>query len=493
VEMHALAARDWTVSAISRQTGRDRKTVSKYLKAPRPVRAPAPSCLEPFRAYVAERFVDDPHLEATVLHRELTDAGFDRSYPTLVRELRRLELRPVCLVYQHRRGETVTVEIEHPAGEEIQWDWLELHDTPWGEPAFVLVGALSHSGRFRGVFYEQMTFGHLAQAMHQVLVALGGTPRVWRTDRMATIVIPGTDRLTAEAAQIAKHYGIEVAVCPPRRAQRKGVVEAAIKYLSQELVADRGGHENRRGPDRPGRLVGAHRRQALAAGRHCWVARRSGAGALAAGIRLPGADHRRAQDHTLGAGRLRGQPLQRRARPRRQDRDRPRACRRAGPANPLRGRRGRLERVAAHRPVASASRASRPTRSPSRTQLHAVPRRPCSPPRSMPSSNASSKAACGWPSCRRARHSSSSTSAPSPRWTAAWSRTSRPCGSSRTRRTCSWGHPASLGELGVVGTPSLRGPDTREKLDLRQLALAAEALLLGRAGRVIPVQGDGEL
>lgn len=233
VEIHALAARGWSVSAISRHTGRDRKTVSKYLEGPRPVRERVPSCLEPFRGYIEARFVDDPHLEATVLFRELVEAGFDRSYPTLVRELRRLELRPVCLVCQHRRGEQVTVEIDHPAGEEIQWDWLELHDTPWGEPAFVLVGALSHSGRFRGVFCEQMTFGHLAAAMHRVLVALGGTPRVWRTDRMATVVIPGTDRLTAEAAQLAKHYGIDVAVCPPRRAQRKGVVEAAIKYTTR--------------------------------------------------------------------------------------------------------------------------------------------------------------------------------------------------------------------------------------------------------------------
>jgi transposase len=233
VEIHALAARGWSVSAISRHTGRDRKTVSKYLREPRPVRAPAASCLEPFRAYITERFVDDPHLATTVLHRELLDAGFERSYPTLVRELRRLELRPVCVVCTHRRGEQVTVEIDHPAGEEIQWDWLELPVTPWGEPAYVLVGALSHSGQFRGVFCEQMTFGHLAQATHQVLVALGGTARIWRTDRMATIVIPDSDRLTRDAAQIAKHYGIDVAVCPPRRAQRKGVVEAAIKYLTR--------------------------------------------------------------------------------------------------------------------------------------------------------------------------------------------------------------------------------------------------------------------
>jgi hypothetical protein len=77
-----------------------------------------------------------------------------------------------------------------------------------------------------------MTFGHLAGAAHRVLVALGGTARVWRTDRMATIVEPGSDRLTVDAAQIAKHYGVEIAVCPPRRAQRKGVVERAIGYMS---------------------------------------------------------------------------------------------------------------------------------------------------------------------------------------------------------------------------------------------------------------------
>jgi transposase len=235
VEIHALAARGWSVSAIARHSGRDRKTVRRYLagEGGRQRRQPAPSCLEPWRGYVEARFGDDPHLPATVLFREFVAAGFGRSYPTLVRELRRLELRPVCVVCEHRRGEQVTVELEHPPGEEIQWDWLEFPETPWGEPAYLLIGALSHSGRFRGVFCEQMTFGYLADAMHRVLVALGGTPRVWRTDRMATIVIPDSDRLTVDAAQAAKHYGVEIAVCPARRAQRKGVVEAANKYTAQ--------------------------------------------------------------------------------------------------------------------------------------------------------------------------------------------------------------------------------------------------------------------
>jgi transposase len=46
---------------------------------------------------------------------------------------------------------------------------------------------------------------------------------------MATLVEPGSNRLRPEAAELAKHYGVTVTVCPPRRAQRKGVVEAAIR------------------------------------------------------------------------------------------------------------------------------------------------------------------------------------------------------------------------------------------------------------------------
>jgi len=233
VEIHALAARGWSVSAIARHTGRDRKTVRRYLAGEGALarRKPAPSCLEPFRGYIAARLADDPHLPAVALLDELAAAGFDRSYPTLVRELRRLELRPVCVVCQQRRGRAPTTEIDHPPGEEIQWDWLELPETPWAEPAYVLVGALSHSGRFRAVICEQMTFGHLAGALHEVLAGLGGTPRVWRVDRMATAVIPGTDRLNPQFAQLAKHYGSDVAVCPAHRPQRKGVVEAAIRFI----------------------------------------------------------------------------------------------------------------------------------------------------------------------------------------------------------------------------------------------------------------------
>jgi transposase len=229
----ALHRRGWSVSAIARHTGRDRKTVRAWLAGERVREARRqPSPLEPFRGYIVQRLGDDPHLDATVLLRELRPLGFERSYPTLTRELRRLELRPVCEVCR-RGGHRVTIELAHEPGEELQLDWLELPATPWGEPGHVLVGALSHSGRIRAVLSDGEDFAHLVAGLDGLLRRLGGTARCWRTDRMTTVVEPGSGRLRAEAAELAKHYGVTVLVCPPRRAQRKGVVEAAIRYLQR--------------------------------------------------------------------------------------------------------------------------------------------------------------------------------------------------------------------------------------------------------------------
>ena len=123
--------------------------------------------------------------------------------------------------------------IDHPAGEECQWDWLELRDTPWGSKVFVLVGVLSHSGRFRAWISSSQDQAHLVEGIDGVLRRFGGTARRWRVDRMATVLVPGTDRIQASFVGVAKHYGVGVDPCPPRRPNRKGVVEKAIHYIAQ--------------------------------------------------------------------------------------------------------------------------------------------------------------------------------------------------------------------------------------------------------------------
>ncbi|MGI8777550.1 MAG: Mu transposase domain-containing protein [Acidimicrobiales bacterium] len=233
MEVNALVKRGWTISAIARHLGHDRGTIANYVngKTEAGARRPAgPDPLDPFAAYVAARFADDPHLWATALFDEVVALGYDRSYVSFARQLRLAALRPHCEACTGVKGRE-TVEIDHPAGEEIQWDWFERRHAPWGATAYVLLGTLSHSGRTRGVLAEAMDQPHLIEAMDAVMRRLGGTARQWRTDRLATVIVPGTRDVQASFAPVAKHYSAIVAPCPPRRGKRKGAVECGVKYV----------------------------------------------------------------------------------------------------------------------------------------------------------------------------------------------------------------------------------------------------------------------
>ncbi len=94
----------------------------------------------------------------------------------------------------------------------------------------MLLGSLSHSGRMRGVLAEALEQAYLIEAMDAVMRKYGGTTRVWRTDRLATVIVPGTRDVQASFAPVAKHYGAIVEPCPPRRGNRKGVVESAVRF-----------------------------------------------------------------------------------------------------------------------------------------------------------------------------------------------------------------------------------------------------------------------
>lgn len=235
VEITALRNQGWSISAIARHVGRDRKTVRAYLNEEREpgVRAKAgPDRFDRFEPYVRQRFTDDPHVWATVLFDEVVALGFELSYQSFTRALRDRQLRPHCEACVGSKGRA-HVDIGHPPGEEIQWDWLELGDTPWGAKLYVLVGVLSHSGRFRAWCSDSDDQAHLIVGVDEVLRRLGGTAKRWRVDRMATVITPGTARVQRSFAPVAKHYGVGIDPCPPRRGNRKGVVEATIKFITQ--------------------------------------------------------------------------------------------------------------------------------------------------------------------------------------------------------------------------------------------------------------------
>lgn len=232
VDIHALQRQGMTISEIARRTNHDRKTIRAYLngeRTPGKRERASPDPFDGFVGYVTARLTEDPHLWAVTLLDELVPLGFTGSYPTLTRQIRARGLRPACAACAHVTKRPNAI-IEHPPGEEAQFDWVELPDAPtgWGYPskrAYALVGSLAHSGAWRAMLSPSMDEPHLLSAMTELLRLLGGLTRTWRFDRMRTVLDPVSGDLTPMFAAFAKHHGVQAIVCRPRSGNRKGVVE----------------------------------------------------------------------------------------------------------------------------------------------------------------------------------------------------------------------------------------------------------------------------
>lgn len=78
VDAHALRRQGWSISAIARHLGRDRKTIRAYLNGERvpESRRQGTDAFVPFLAYCRQRLADDPHLWSTTLFDEVKSLGY---------------------------------------------------------------------------------------------------------------------------------------------------------------------------------------------------------------------------------------------------------------------------------------------------------------------------------------------------------------------------------------------------------------------------------
>ena len=123
IDVHASRRQGWTITAIARHLGRDRKTIRTYLAGDRQAGIRARTTDGPFEVFAphcAQRLADDPHLWASTLIDELRDLGYVGSYPTMTRQIRTRGLRPACEPCRPATGRPIAV-IDHPPGQETQW------------------------------------------------------------------------------------------------------------------------------------------------------------------------------------------------------------------------------------------------------------------------------------------------------------------------------------------------------------------------------------
>ncbi|MBD0688816.1 Mu transposase domain-containing protein [Streptomyces sp. CBMA123] len=204
----------WSISAIARCMGRDRKTVTAYLNGERTVgvRAETRDEFLQFVPYCRQRLDDDPHLQARMLHREIVELGYNRAYSTFTRALRRHLMWP-------RRGPRHRGRASPGRGplEDVQFDWVRLPAPPveWdcGQEMYLLMGSLTRSGHWRAALAGTSDLPHYVEALDQVLRRLGGTGERWLFDRTAPVCSTG-GKVTAVFHEIAIHYGASIAIRP---------------------------------------------------------------------------------------------------------------------------------------------------------------------------------------------------------------------------------------------------------------------------------------
>ena len=244
VEIHALARRGWSVSAIARHMGRDRKTVRKYIErgleppsyGPRKPRARR---LEPFEAYLRQRVVAYPGLTASRLLREIREHGYGGGYSAVTDFLREVRPSPTA---------PFEVRFETPPGEQAQVDFAHFEVIYADEPEavrkvwlFSLV--LGYSRLIWARFVAHQDLQTVLRCHMAAFGSLGGVPREILYDRMKTAVIGEDDQAhivyNRALIDFARHYGFHPKACRPYRAKTKGKVERPFRYIREDFYLAR--------------------------------------------------------------------------------------------------------------------------------------------------------------------------------------------------------------------------------------------------------------
>jgi transposase len=162
-------------------------------------------------------------------------------------------VKRLCLRLQHARGvqpEDVVIPVETAPGEIAQVDFgyvgrLYDPDTRVLRKAWVFVLVLGYSRHlFCRLAFDQRIETWL-QCHAEAFTALGGVPAVIVPDNLKAAVVraafgvAGATTLNRSYRECARHYGFQVDPTPVRSPEKKGKVEAAVKYVKRNFFAAR--------------------------------------------------------------------------------------------------------------------------------------------------------------------------------------------------------------------------------------------------------------
>ncbi len=142
----------------------------------------------------------------------------------------------------------VFLRVEPLVGEQAQVDWAHVGQVkvPGGQRAlWLFVMVLCWSRGMWGEFVFDTGAHSLARSLVRAAQYFGGTSRQWLFDNPKAVVLERHGeavRFHPVLLEVAGHYRVQPRVCQVRKANQKGKVERAIRYLRERFLAGRTVH-----------------------------------------------------------------------------------------------------------------------------------------------------------------------------------------------------------------------------------------------------------
>lgn len=239
----ALKRQGKTITEIAAELGYHPATISKWLRdgGPPPARsiAPAERVIDEAWAERIAQLVQPPaeKLLARSVFEIIAAEGFAGSYQTVVRHLR--DRRGP----RFRAAPAVSVPIETAPAQECQFDFSDCSawTERWGLGEVWCFGCILCWSRWRSWWFtSSVDREHTFEGLVRFFEAVGGIPRVGRTDRMGALGVSQGRRfrLHPPTIEFARHHGIEIKTCQAGDAKRKGKTERPFRDMKESFLTE---------------------------------------------------------------------------------------------------------------------------------------------------------------------------------------------------------------------------------------------------------------
>lgn len=235
MDLRELYEQGLSVTEIARRTGRDRKTIRKWITTnalPKRQKRQVPSKLDPFKPFILEQMRKGVTNAAKML-RLLQKRGF-----TGKARIVRAFMSP----YRPMAGTSATVRFETEPGQQAQVDWADFGTIQIGAKQFRLYAFIMVLAYSRAMYLEFTTStdtGTFLRCHINAFRFFGGVPKEILYDNLKSVVKErdeaGRPVFNARFEDFAQFYGFSPRACLPYHAWTKGKVERPVRYIRQNF------------------------------------------------------------------------------------------------------------------------------------------------------------------------------------------------------------------------------------------------------------------